>query len=92
MSAPTCEPSQRDPAEVAPASTYLRGDPVWVHRHGAWRPGVIEGASTRAVTATYRSGPGRGTAVDTMLASDVRFRGDADAQLDSVAYPPGVAA
>ena len=73
----------RDPAEVAPAGAYRTGDPVWVHRYGAWRPGVVEGASSRAVLATYRCTEGRGTVVDTMSAEYVMPRGDVDAQLDA---------
>lgn len=92
MSAPTCDPSLRDPSDVAPASTYHRDDPIWVHRHGAWRPGVVEGASSGAVMATYRCGQGRGTLVDTMSAEYVLPRADVDAQLDGTTADPGVAA
>jgi diguanylate cyclase (GGDEF)-like protein len=80
---PAGDPSERNPAEVAPASAYRCGDPVWVYRYGAWRPGVVEGASTRAVMATYRCTEGRGTVVDTMSAEYVMPRGDVDAQLDA---------
>src|SRR5689334_16113932 len=38
MPEPTLHPSQRDPAEVAPADSYRPDDPVWVYRHGVWRP------------------------------------------------------
>ena len=82
--APTCEPARRDPTEVAPADTYRRGDPVWVHRHGDWRPGVVEAASARAVLATYRCAQGQGTVVDTMAAAYVLPRAGVDAQLDVV--------
>jgi hypothetical protein len=78
LSAPTFDPIKRDPADVAPASTYHRDDPVWVHRHGAWRPGVVEDASAKAVMATYRCATGRGTAVDTMSAQFVLPRSDAE--------------
>src|SRR5947199_1966311 len=30
LSPPTCDPYRRDPADVAPASSYHRDDPVWV--------------------------------------------------------------
>lgn len=92
MSAPTCDPIRRDPSDVAPASTYHRGDPVWVHRNRAWRPGVVEGAASTAVMVTYRCAEGRGTAVDTMSAQYVVPRADVDAQLDRTTSDPGVAA
>jgi hypothetical protein len=76
---------------VTPASAYHRGDPVWVYR-GAWRPGVIEGASSRAVLATYRYAEGRGTVVDTLSAEYVTARKDVDAQLDGPNTLPEVAA
>ncbi len=79
---PTCEPAQRDPADVAPADTYRPHDPVWVYRQQAWRPGVVESASSRAVTATYRYAGGAGTVVDTMAAEYVVARAAADPQLD----------
>jgi diguanylate cyclase (GGDEF)-like protein len=81
-SAPTCDPRQRDPVEVAPAGTYRRNDPVWVYREGAWRPGVVESASHRAVMATYRHTESTGTVVDTMTAEYVLVRHAADTQLD----------
>src|SRR2546430_790074 len=89
-SAPVADPDRRDPAEVAPASAYRCGDPVWVYRYGAWRPGVVEGASVRAVMATYRCTAGRGTVVDTMSAEYVMPRGDVDAQLDAAFSAPDV--
>src|SRR6266511_160852 len=79
---PTCHPHQRDPADVEPASTYQRDDPVWVYREGAWRPGVVESASAWAVMATYRYAGGTGTVVDTMAAEYVLARTTGDAQLD----------
>ncbi len=81
MQAPTGDPHQRHPADVAPASTYRPADPVWVHRDGAWRPGVVESASARAVMATYRR-TGGGTVVDTMSAEYVAARTTADLYLD----------
>ncbi len=80
--APTCDPHRRDPAALAPASSYRRNDPVWVYRQGAWRPGVVEGASDVAIMATYRHAGGTGTLVDTMTAKYVLARHAADAQLD----------
>jgi hypothetical protein len=71
---PAWKPSDRDPAGIPPADTYSVGDPVWVHRHGAWRPGVIEGISPRAILARYRPGDGPGTGVDTIGADHVTSR------------------
>ncbi|GAA0439648.1 hypothetical protein FHR83_005974 [Actinoplanes campanulatus] len=78
---PTVTPPYRDPAEVAPAESYRPADPVWVYRDG-WRAGVIEAASPRAVTVTYRPENHRGTGVDTFTAPYVTWRGDADPALD----------
>jgi hypothetical protein len=50
---------------------------VWVYRDG-WHAGVIETASDRAVTVTYRPGAHRGTGVDTFTAQYVTPRADAD--------------
>jgi len=55
---------------------------VWVYRAGAWRAGVVEVASARAATVTYRTGASRGTAVDTMTAECVFARDDLDPALD----------
>jgi hypothetical protein len=77
MSTPTIAPPERDPADVAPAGSYHKADPVWVYRDG-WHAGVIEAASDRAVTVTYRPGSHRGTGVDTFTASYVTARADED--------------
>ena len=77
MPTPTIAPPERDPAEVAPADSYHKADPVWVYRDG-WRAGVIEAASPRAVTVTYRPGAHRGTGVDTFTAPYVSRRSDED--------------
>lgn len=79
---PTLHPSQRDPAHVAPASTYHPSDPVWVFRDGAWRTAVVNHASRFAVTATYRRSHHHGTGVDTMTAQYVLPRGDTDSHPD----------
>ena len=76
-STPTLAPPQRDPADVAPADSYHPADRVWVYRDG-WRAGVIEAASPRAVTVTYRPGAHRGTGVDTFTAPYVSVRSDED--------------
>lgn len=78
VSTPTVTPPHRDPAEVAPAESYRPADPVWVYRDG-WRAGVIEAASPRAVTVTYRPEQHSGTGVDTFTAPYVTSRADSDA-------------
>jgi hypothetical protein len=83
--APTINPNDLDPAEVAPADSYRPADPVWVYRAGGWHAGVIVAASTRAVTVTYRPAPGLGTAVDTLTAPYLFPRADIDPLLDLVA-------
>ncbi|HEY3007714.1 MAG TPA: hypothetical protein VGJ63_06545 [Micromonosporaceae bacterium] len=83
MPVPTIHPAQRDPAAIAPTDTYHPADRVWVYRTGTWRAGIIEHASPRAATVTYRTGPGRGTGVDTLTAPYVLPRTDADPHLDS---------
>ena len=81
MSTPSIAPPQRDPADVAPADSYHKADPVWVYRDG-WRAGVIEAASPRAVTVTYRPGSHRGTGMGTFTAQYVTSRADEDPALD----------
>jgi hypothetical protein len=78
MPAPTIHPDQRNPAEVAPTDSYRPADPVWVYRGGGWRAGVVENASARAATVTYRPGGTRGTGVDTITARYVLARAEAD--------------
>jgi hypothetical protein len=72
--APDLPPDDRDPESVAPAASYRSGDRVWVHRHGTWRPGIIEGSSATAILVRYVLGEGRGTGVDTISASQVAAR------------------
>ncbi|MFI5936295.1 hypothetical protein [Actinoplanes sp. NPDC051494] len=81
MSTPSIAPPQRNPAEVAPAASYHKADPVWVYRNG-WRAGVIEASSPMAVTVTYRPGTHFGTGVDTFTAQYVTTRTDEDPALD----------
>ena len=80
-STPILAPPQRDPSDVAPADSYHPADPVWVYRDG-WRAGIIEAASPRAVTVTYRPGAHRGTGVDTFTAPYVTKRSIEDPALD----------
>jgi hypothetical protein len=81
MSTPTIAPPERHPDDVMPADAYHKADPVWVYRDG-WHAGVIEAASPRAVTVTYRPGVHRGTGVDTFTAPYVTRRADVDPALD----------
>lgn len=84
MPTPTIHPFQRDPAEVAPTDTYRPADRVWVYRGGGWRAGVVETASPRAATVTYRPNSARGTGVDTLTAPYLLPRMEADPELDDL--------
>jgi hypothetical protein len=88
MSAPTLHPAQRNPADVAPTDSYRPADPVWVHRGGTWRAGVVEAASPRAATVTYRPTDAPGTAVDTLTAPYLATRNETDPFLDHLDTPP----
>jgi hypothetical protein len=83
MPAPTIDPDERDPAEVAPTDTYQPADPVWIYRAGGWRAGVVETVSARAATVTYRPTRERGTGVDTVTARYMLTRAEGDPMLDS---------
>jgi diguanylate cyclase (GGDEF)-like protein len=85
-------PLPRGPGEVVPACSYKRGDPVWVLRYGAWRPGVVESASVLAIMATFRCAEGPGTVVDTMSAEYVQPRVNSDLELCDIAPHPVAAA
>jgi hypothetical protein len=87
MPAPNLGPDQRNPADVAPTDSYQPADPVWVHRGGSWHAGVVESASPRAATVTYRPTNGPGTAVDTLTALYLATRTDTDPQLDRTDTP-----
>jgi hypothetical protein len=91
MSTPSFAPPERHPDDVAPADSYHQADPVWVYRDG-WHAGVIEVASPRAVTVTYRPGVHRGTGVDTFTAPYVTSRADLDPGLDRHGDGRGLAA
>jgi hypothetical protein len=82
MPIPNLDPEQRNPADVAPTDSYQPADPVWVYRGGVWRAGVIEAASPRAATVTYRPSSARGTGVDTLTARYLLARADVDPLLD----------
>ncbi len=82
MAMPTIDPDQRDPADVEPTDSYRPADPVWVYRGGVWRAGVVEAASARAATVTYRPTGDRGTGVDTLTARFLAARSEVDPLLD----------
>jgi hypothetical protein len=82
ISAPTVDPDERDPAGVAGTERYRPADRVWVYRGGAWRAGIVEVASARAATVTYRPTGSGGTAVDTLVARDLLPRAERDPLLD----------
>ena len=71
----------------APAVPYRPGDPVWVHRDGVRRPGVVEGASEWAALVRYRCSD-TGTMVDTMPADCLAIRAEADPHLDRETSEP----
>jgi len=82
MPAPTIDPTDRDPAEVAPTDTYQPADPVWIYRSGGWRVGMVEAASARAATVTYRPTGEQDTGVDTVTAPYMLARIDIDPLTD----------
>lgn len=87
MPAPDLDPAHRPPKEIAPTNSYQPADPVWIFRGGAWRPGVIMSASSRAATVTYRPNAADGTGVDTLIAPDIAPRAESDPVLDNPARP-----
>jgi hypothetical protein len=80
--APSIDPNDLDPAEIAPADSYRPADPVWVYRAGRWHAGVVVAASSRAATVTYRPAQGPDTVVDTLTAPYLFPRADIDPLLD----------
>jgi diguanylate cyclase (GGDEF)-like protein len=70
------------PAASGPAVVYRPGDPVWVHRGGARRAGVVEGACEWAALVRYRGQSGPGTMVDTIPTNCLTIRAEADPVLD----------
>jgi hypothetical protein len=79
---PTVDPDERDPAGVPGTDRYRPADRVWVFRGGAWRAGIVEVASARAATVTYRPTGAGGTAVDTIVARYLLPRTEPDPLLD----------
>ncbi|GIF40064.1 GGDEF domain-containing protein [Actinoplanes xinjiangensis] len=70
------------PAAPGSAVAYRPGDPIWVHRSGARRAGVIEGACEWAALVRYRCVNGAGTMVDTIPTNCLTIRAEADPYLD----------
>lgn len=87
MPTPIIDPDKRDPAEVASTDTYQPADRVWVYRGGTWRAGVVESASERAATVTYRPSSAAATGVDTLTAPFLLPRADVDPVLDEGRRP-----
>lgn len=79
---PTVDPYDR--RQVPLASSYHRGDPVWVHQHDqGWHPGVVQGASELVVVVRYQPAGGRGgQMVDTVMPVLVMPRDVAEPGLD----------
>jgi hypothetical protein len=86
MPAPSIGPSERDPGDITAADSYRPGEAVWIHR-GAWRPGIVLDASSRAVIVRYRH-QGRAVGVDTVLAHHVARRDEHDPIIDTTTQLP----
>ncbi|GID32442.1 hypothetical protein Abr02nite_74250 [Paractinoplanes brasiliensis] len=65
-----------------PAVGCRPGDPVWVHRSGVRRAGVVESACEWAALVRYRCLNGAGTMVDTIPTHCLTVRAEADPYLD----------
>jgi diguanylate cyclase (GGDEF)-like protein len=65
-----------------PAVACRPGDPVWVHRSGARRAGVVESACEWAALVRYRCPNGAGTMVDTIPTNCLTIRAEVDLYLD----------
>lgn len=83
MPVPTMEPQLYDLGDAPAAGQYRAGQPVWVYRNGAWRPGVVLNGSTQAVMVRYRPGEGSGTGVDTVTGLCLAVRAETDPCLDA---------
>lgn len=70
------------PETDGPAAACRPGDPVWVHRDGARRAGVVESACEWAALVRYRSRNGAGTMVDTIPMDCLTTRDETDPYLD----------
>jgi diguanylate cyclase (GGDEF)-like protein len=89
---PAATPELRPgPTASEPAVACQPGDPVWVHRRGVRRAGVVESACEWAALVRYRSLNGAGTMVDTIPTNYLTVRAEADPYLDRKSPPPGIA-
>jgi len=85
MAVPTMEPQLYALPDAPAAADYHEGQPVWVYRVGAWRPGVVLHSSVKAVLVRYRPADGPGTGVDTVTSESLAARTDPDPVLDRAA-------
>lgn len=81
MAAPQVNPLDRD--RVPAADAYQAGQPVWVHRHGGWNPGLVREASPVAVLVDYHVPGQRGLLTDTVMELYLMGREDPDPLLDT---------
>ena len=82
MPAPTTQPDVFDLDDALRSEDYPPGQRVWVHRDGAWRPGVVLHRSAQAVMVRYRPADGPGTGVDTVTARSLAIRDEVEPFLD----------
>ena len=82
MPAPSIDPDQRDPADVAPTETYAQDDPVWIYRDGVWRAGIVELSSPYAATVICHDDDDR-IGVDIRTARYLLPRDERDPVLDA---------
>ncbi len=83
MPVPTVAPALHPMAGSPRSEEYRPGQPVWVHRAGSWRPGIVLYGSPRAVMVRYRPADGPGTGVDTVTGCSLASRSDFDPWLDN---------
>lgn len=81
IAAPRVNPLDRD--RVPSAETYQAGQPVWVHRHGRWNPGLVREASPVAVLVEHHIPGQRGRLTDTVMELNLIGRDDPAPLLDS---------
>ena len=79
---PEATPGSPPVLTVLSAVACEPGDPVWVHRSGARRAGVVESVGEWAALVRYRCLNGAGTMVDTIPTNCLTVRAEADPYLD----------
>lgn len=89
--APVIDPHQRQPDDIANATTYRPNDLVWAWAplDRQWRAGVVDARSNRAVLVTFQR-PGGGTGVDSLLPRHVMPRTERDEDLDRAVPDPSL--